>query len=104
MCDLQACRLPHVVASNISLLAPHLGGKAYPIRSAIVTAIGHLIQKAFEPSAAGADAQGDHPYCCLHSVAPCTPSRNLMPQKASSRGSKLAARLKFYARLHPQRQ
>ncbi|KAL0043109.1 hypothetical protein WJX79_009421 [Trebouxia sp. C0005] len=51
-------RLPHVVASNISLLAPHLGGKAYPIRSAIVTAIGHLIQKAFEPSAAGADAQG----------------------------------------------
>ncbi|KAL0030288.1 hypothetical protein WJX77_007662 [Trebouxia sp. C0004] len=51
-------RLPHVVSSNISLLAPHLGGKAYPIRSAIVTAIGHLIQKAFEPSAAGADAQG----------------------------------------------
>lgn len=53
-----AHRLPHVVASNISLLAPHLGGKAYPIRSAIVTAIGHLIQRAFGPTAEGADAQG----------------------------------------------
>lgn len=52
------CRLPQVVASNISLLAPHLGGKAYPIRSAIVTAIGHLIQRAFGPTAEGADAQG----------------------------------------------
>lgn len=46
------------MASNISLLAPHLGGKAYPIRSAIVTAIGHLIQRAFGPTAEGADAQG----------------------------------------------
>lgn len=60
----QACslvlvyRLPHVVASNISLLVPHLGGKAYPIKSAIVTAIGHLIQRAFGPTADGADAQG----------------------------------------------
>lgn len=82
MCDFQACRLPHVVASNISLLASHLGGKAYPIRSAIVTAIGHLIQKAFEPSAAGADAQGDYPCCCLHSVALCTHSRNLTQWRA----------------------
>ena len=47
-----------MVAANISLLAPHLGGKAYPIRSAIVTAVGHLIHKAFAPSTAGADAQG----------------------------------------------
>lgn len=47
-----------MVASNISLLVPHLGGKAYPIRSAIVTAIGHLIQRAFGPTADGADAQG----------------------------------------------
>lgn len=54
------CRVPHVVASNISLLAAHLGGKAYPIRSAIVTAIGYLIEKAFEPSAQGADAQGSN--------------------------------------------
>lgn len=49
-----------MVASNISLLAAHLGGKAYPIRSAIVTAIGYLIERAFEPSAHGADAQGKH--------------------------------------------
>ena len=53
-----ACRLPQVVASNISLLASHLGGKAYPIRSAIVTAIGHLIERAFEATAQGADAAG----------------------------------------------
>ena len=59
-----------MVASNISLLAPHLGGKAYPIRSAIVTAIGHLIQKAFGPSAVGADAQGSSP--CLN-IAICCP-------------------------------
>ena len=67
-----ACRLPLVVANNISLLASHLGGKAYPIRSAIVTAIGHLIQKAFEPSAAGADAQGDAFF-----VAACTYSMHI---------------------------
>ena len=58
ICTYLLCRLPLVVASNISLLAPHLGGKAYPIRSAIVTAIGHLIHRAFAPSASGTDAQG----------------------------------------------
>ena len=74
-----ACRLPLVVANNISLLASHLGGKAYPIRSAIVTAIGHLIHKAFEPSAAGADAQGDASCCCiLHILHACPESCNAL--------------------------
>jgi condensin complex subunit 1 len=47
------------VAGQISVLIPHLGGKAYSLRSAIITAIGHLVQKAFE-NAPGedADAQG----------------------------------------------
>ncbi|KAK9839654.1 hypothetical protein WJX81_003584 [Elliptochloris bilobata] len=52
-------QVPRTVAAHISLLAPHLGGRAYSLRSAIVTAIGHLIVRAF-PSAPGddADAQG----------------------------------------------
>ncbi len=47
------------MAGQISVLIPHLGGKAYSLRSAIITAIGHLVQKAFE-NAPGedADAQG----------------------------------------------
>lgn len=38
---------------------PHLGGKAYALRSAIVTAVGYLIQNAYsdEPGEE-ADAQG----------------------------------------------
>ena len=49
------------MAAHISLLAPHLGGRAYSLRSAIVTAIGHLIMRAFPPAPADeADAQGVH--------------------------------------------
>ena len=42
---LPACRL---MAAQISLLQPHLGGKAYSLRSAIVHAIGFLLHKAFD--------------------------------------------------------
>ena len=53
------CRCPKLLAGRISLLIAHLGGKAYSLRSAIITATGHLVQKAFE-NAPGedADAQG----------------------------------------------
>ncbi|CAL5220968.1 g3074 [Coccomyxa viridis] len=52
-------RCPKLVAGRISLLMAHLGGKAYSLRSAIVTAIGVLAQKAFENvPGEDADAQG----------------------------------------------
>jgi hypothetical protein len=54
----------------MALLAPHLGCGAYPIRSGIVTAIGHLLHGAFEQGARdGADSQGEIPPRCLCSVA-----------------------------------
>ena len=58
------CRCPKLVAGRISLLIGHLGGKAYSLRSAIITAIGHLVQKAFENvPGEDADAQGElHTY------------------------------------------
>ncbi|KAK9836505.1 hypothetical protein WJX74_001907 [Apatococcus lobatus] len=40
-------RVPKLVLMNISLLMPHLGGKAYSIRSAIVAAVGHILHKGF---------------------------------------------------------
>ena len=53
------CRLPKAVAAHISLLIPHLGGKAYALRSAIVSAVGHLVQGAYnDPPEEAADAQG----------------------------------------------
>ena len=56
------CRLPKLVLMNISLLMPHLGGKAYSIRSAIVSAIGHVLHKGFpdqqeEPQEEGAPGE-----------------------------------------------
>lgn len=52
-------RLPKIVAMHVSLLIPHLGGKAHPLRSAIVTVMGLLIQNAFsDPQEEVADAQG----------------------------------------------
>lgn len=48
------------MAHQIALLLPHLGGKAYALRSAIVHAIGSLLHKAFdgcEQGAAGWRAQ-----------------------------------------------
>jgi len=52
-------RLPRVMVSQIALLLPHLGGKAWTLRSAIVTSIGYLLHKAFDASAGdAADAQG----------------------------------------------
>jgi hypothetical protein len=53
------CRLPKAVAAHISLLIPHLGGKAYALRSAIVTSVGYLVQNAYsDPPEEEADAQG----------------------------------------------
>lgn len=42
-----AGRLPHVVANCMASLMPHLGGEAYALRSALVTAMGRLISGAF---------------------------------------------------------
>jgi hypothetical protein len=36
------------VAGRVALLVAHLGGRAYSLRSAIVTALGHLVAKGFE--------------------------------------------------------
>lgn len=53
-------RLPKAVAAHISLLIPHLGGKAYALRSAIVTSVGFLVQNAYsDPPEGEADAQGE---------------------------------------------
>ena len=51
------CRL---MANQIALLLPHLGGKAHTLRSGIVHAIGTLLHKAFDASSVvdAADAQG----------------------------------------------
>ena len=43
-------KLPKLMATQISLLLPHLGGKAWTLRSGIITAIGHLLAKAFDAS------------------------------------------------------
>lgn len=42
-----AGRLPHVLANCMASLMPHLGGEAYALRSALVTAMGRLISGAF---------------------------------------------------------
>ncbi len=55
-------RCPRLVAANVSMLIGHLGGKAYSLRSAIITALGHLVHKAFERiPGEDADAQGALP-------------------------------------------
>eukprot|EP00873_Tetraselmis_striata_P001803 jgi/Tetstr1/422067/TSEL_012927.t1 len=43
-----SCRTPTIVVQHVSLLAPHLGGDAYSLRSAIVTVFGHCVHRAFE--------------------------------------------------------
>jgi hypothetical protein len=54
-----ASRTPRLMAAQIALLLPHLGGKAWTLRSGIVTALGFLLHKAFENATAdAADAQG----------------------------------------------
>ncbi|KAL4434047.1 hypothetical protein ABPG75_000488 [Micractinium tetrahymenae] len=55
-----ASQLPRLMANQIALLLPHLGGKAYSLRSAIVHATGSLLHKAFDSNAVtdAADAQG----------------------------------------------
>ena len=54
-----ALRVPRLMANQISLLLPHLGGKAWTLRSGIVVALGYLLHKAFDASAGdAADAAG----------------------------------------------
>ncbi len=54
-----APRCPRLVAARVALLMGHLGGRAYSLRSGIVTALGHLVIKAFENvPGEDADAQG----------------------------------------------
>ena len=56
---MQPYRMPKAVAPHVSLLIPHLGGKAYALRSAIVSAVGQLIQNGYsDDSTDEADAQG----------------------------------------------
>lgn len=52
------CRLPRTVGAHVSLLVPHLGCKAYPIRSGIVNAIGHMIARGFEAPEEDTNAPG----------------------------------------------
>lgn len=54
-----ASRLPRLMATQIALLLPHLGGKAWTLRSGIVSSIGYLLHKAFDSAstAEAADAQ-----------------------------------------------
>jgi hypothetical protein len=42
------CMCCRLMSHQIALLLPHLGGKAYSLRSAIVHAIGSLLHKAFD--------------------------------------------------------
>jgi len=42
-----AARCPKLLAGQMALLLPHLGGRAWSLRSGIIAAIGHLIAKAF---------------------------------------------------------
>ncbi|KAK9792029.1 hypothetical protein WJX73_005287 [Symbiochloris irregularis] len=56
-------QMPHTVAAHMAMLAPHLGGKAYPLRSAIISAAGHLLIHAYSDQStqaphASAGAQG----------------------------------------------
>lgn len=51
---------PRTLAAQMALLLPHLGGDSYTIRSEIVTAIGHILERLFprrEGQAEVADAQ-----------------------------------------------
>jgi condensin complex subunit 1 len=51
-------KLPKLMATQIALLLPHLGGKAWSLRSGIVSALGHLLAKAFEPNSEAKEDQG----------------------------------------------
>ena len=62
LCPQPACmlrRCPKLVAGKVALLMGHLAGRAYSLRSGIVTALGHLVVKAFDNvPGEDADAQG----------------------------------------------
>ena len=48
-------RLPKFMLGQISLLLPHLGGKAWSLRCSIVSAVGHLLHQAFDGEVANAE-------------------------------------------------
>jgi len=52
-----AARCPKLLAGQMALLLPHLGGRAWSLRSGIIAAIGHLIAKAFVDVS---NESGDH--------------------------------------------
>ena len=53
---LLGCRLPRTVGAHVALLVPHLGCKAYPIRSGIVHALASLIAGGFDAPTDGSGA------------------------------------------------
>lgn len=61
--ELALCR-PRLVLSNIAHLLPHLDSEPYCLRSAIVTALGHLVEhigKSLQPNDPNAVGPGDIP-------------------------------------------
>jgi hypothetical protein len=64
------------VGAHISLLVSHLGCKAYPIRSGIVNAIGHLIARGFEAPEEDSNAPGK---AACYSVLKCTQQGCIKP-------------------------
>lgn len=69
-------RLPRTVGAHVSLLVPHLGCKAYPIRSGIVNAIGHLIARGFEAPEEDTNAPG---------IASCFPGCEVIDEMMDQR-------------------
>jgi condensin complex subunit 1 len=58
LCELSSV-LPKLVATNVSMLMPHLHGESYPMRNAIVTVLGNLLATEYSeaPQDNGASAQ-----------------------------------------------
>lgn len=74
-----------LMAHQIALLLPHLGGKAYSLRSAIVHAIGSLLHKAFDGWAGGAGMVVGLAYVCFLLPAACGRACSAQPRSAPPR-------------------
>lgn len=79
------------MAAHLSLLIPHLGGKAYALRSAIVTATGTLIQKAYGDFTDSdlADAQGASLYS-LHTSSLGSAASSMIHRPSSNQNYKFS--------------